>query len=92
MITATQIKEFIINYYIEELTSSGINPKVIDDSFDILSNGITDSIGVLDMLCAIETQFEITFDLENLDAEQITILGPLCDYIAKNAVAKPLSA
>ncbi len=37
------------------------------------------------MIGAIEDEFRIRLDLAELDAEQITILGPLSLYVAENA-------
>jgi hypothetical protein len=34
------------------------------------------------MISAIEEDFQIKLDLEALDAEQITVLGPLSRYVA----------
>ena len=37
----------------------------------------------VEMMSAIEEEFEIELDLAALDAEQITVLGPLSRYVAK---------
>jgi acyl carrier protein len=39
------------------------------------------------MVSAIEGEFQIQLDLATLDAEDITILGPLSQYVAENAKA-----
>lgn len=48
-------------------------------------NGVIDSFGILEMINAIEEEFQIQLDLAGLDAEQITILGPLSRYVAERA-------
>ena len=41
-----------------------------------------DSVAVLEIISAIEKEFQIQLDFVDLDAEQITILGPLSRYTA----------
>jgi len=43
------------------------------------------------MISAIETEFQIQLDLADLDAEQITILGPLSRYVAERGCFRPES-
>jgi acyl carrier protein len=54
----------------------------IPDDFDLLLSGVIDSFGILEMISAIEDEFQIQLDLALLDAEDITKIGPLTRYIA----------
>ena len=36
------------------------------------------------MISSMEDEFHIQLDLAALDAEQITVLGSLCQYVAEN--------
>lgn len=54
----------------------------VPDDFDFLLTGVIDSFGILEMVSAIEKEFAIQLDLELLDAEDITKIGPLARYIA----------
>ena len=63
----------------------GLNPAELPDSFDFLLSGIIDSFGVLEMVTSIEDEFRIQLDMASIDAEQITMLGPLSYYVASNA-------
>jgi len=60
-------------------------PAEIGDDFDFLLSGVIDSFGVLEMISSIEDQFRIRLDMATLDAEQITIVGPLSVYVAQHA-------
>ena len=60
-------------------------PRDLSDDFDFLLNGVIDSFGILEMISAIEEEFGIQLDLEALDAEKITIIGPLSCYVADSA-------
>jgi acyl carrier protein len=84
-ITADQVRQFLLAKYSRTIKEIGFNPLEIPDTFDFLLSGIIDSFGILEMISSIEDEFRIQLDMASLDAEQITILGPLSQYVAKNA-------
>lgn len=62
-----------------------MDPNQVSDNFDFLLDGVIDSFGILEMVSSIEDEFRIQLDMATLDAEQITILGPLSLYVAESA-------
>jgi acyl carrier protein len=62
-----------------------LNLTELPDDFDFLLSGVIDSFGILEMISAIEQEFQIQVDLALLDAEDITRIGPLARYIATTA-------
>jgi acyl carrier protein len=82
-ITADSVRQFLLAKYFEPIGALRLTPADLPDDFDLLLNGIIDSFGILEMISAIEEEFQIQLDLETLDAEQITILGPLSRYVAE---------
>jgi acyl carrier protein len=84
-INRENVREFLLTRYSEAIRGMGLNPVDVPDSFDFLLSGVIDSFGILEMISSIEDQFRIRLDLAELDAEQITILGPLSLYVAENA-------
>ncbi len=64
-----------------------MDPNGVPDNFDFLLSGVIDSFGILEMVSSIEDEFSIQLDMATLDAEQITILGPLSQYVAENTEA-----
>jgi len=60
----------------------------IPDDFDLLLSGVIDSFGILEMISAIEDEFQMQLDLALLDAEDITRIGPLARYIAESATRR----
>ena len=64
-----------------------LNLTELPDDFDLLLSGVIDSFGILEMISAIEKEFRIQLDLAALDAEEITVLGPLSRYVAEIAKA-----
>ena len=83
--TSQDIQKFLVGRYKDMILNLGLDPVAIAPDFDFLERGIIDSLGVLEMITAIEQNFGITVDLEGLDAADLTVLGPLCDYITKTA-------
>jgi acyl carrier protein len=84
-ITPDNVRQFLLAKYSQPIKSMGLDPAELPDSFDFLLNGIIDSFGVLEMVTLIEDEFRIQLDMASIDAEQITILGPLSYYIASVA-------
>ena len=82
-LTEAGIRRFLLDKYREPIGAIGLIPDELADDFDFLLNGVIDSFGILEMISAIEQEFEIELDLEALDAEQITVLGPLARYVAE---------
>ena len=87
-ITPEKVRQFLLTRYFETIKAGGIDPVGVPDSFDLLLSGVIDSFGILEMVASIEDEFRIRLDLAALDAEQITILGPLSQYVAENAKAE----
>ena len=86
-ISPEQVRQFLLDRYAESIKCMALNPAEVPDNFDFLLNGVIDSFGVLEMISSIEDEFRIRLDLAALDAEQITILGPLSRYVAENGKA-----
>jgi acyl carrier protein len=84
-ITPDQVRQFLLERYSQSIKELGLNPAEVPDNFDFLLSGVIDSFGILEMVSSIEDEFRIELNLATLDAEQITILGPLSHYIAENA-------
>jgi serine acetyltransferase/acyl carrier protein len=84
-VTPDEIRKFLLTTYSEPITAMRINIRELPDDFDFLLSGVIDSFGILEMISAIENEFQIQLDLSLLDAEDISRIGPLTRYIARNA-------
>ena len=84
-ITPASIRRFLLDKYREPIRGVGFIPDDLTDDFDLLLNGVIDSLGILEMISAIEEEFQIKLDLAALDAEEITVLGALSRYVAERA-------
>ena len=87
-VTPNNIRQFLLVKYSGTMEALGLIPADLPDGFDLLLSGVIDSFGILEMISAIEEEFQIQLDLAALDAEQITIVGPLSQFVAGNAKAK----
>ena len=85
-ITPGQVRQFLLDKYSPSIKEMGLDPAELPDNFDFLLHGVIDSFGILEMVGSIQDEFRIHLDLATLDAEQITILGPLSLYVAENGI------
>jgi acyl carrier protein len=78
------VRQFLEDYLRRSLAGKGrtLSGDLSDDC-DLLLSGIIDSLGLLDLIGAIGQHFgrELTFD--EIDPEQMTIVGPLCKFVAE---------
>lgn len=81
-ITSDNVRTFLLTRYSESIKGMGFDPGALPDSFDFFVSGVIDSFGILEMISSIEEEFHIELDMATLDAEQITLLGPLSRYVA----------
>ena len=82
-VTPSNLRQFLLAKYFESIEALGLRPADLPDDFDFLLSGVIDSLGILEMIIAIEEEFQIKLDLTALDAEEITVLGPLSRYVAE---------
>jgi acyl carrier protein len=84
--TAHDVRTFIVNHFAHELTAKGRDPKLLDDNFDFMNEGVVDSLGIVELISAVESEFGKPVDLSELDPEHMTVLGPLSKYISERLI------
>jgi acyl carrier protein len=87
-VTPDNVQEFLLTRYYEPIIAMQLSLTEIPDDFDLLLSGVIDSFGILEMISAIEGEFQIELDLALLDAEDITRIGPLARYVAESATRR----
>ena len=85
-LVSSEVKRFICEKYEERLTQKGYVLGNVPDEVDLLQSGVIDSLGILELISNLEDRFQISIDLEQLPAEQLTVLGPLSQHIAKYSI------
>lgn len=88
VVRAAEVKAFIASHLAEPLAENGVSPSELADDFDLMKKGIIDSINLINLVSAIEEHFRIEVDFEDMDTEELTVIGPLGSYIEKRAKSK----
>jgi len=76
-------RAFLRTYLAGRLASQGREfPEEFGDDCDLLLTGVIDSLGLLDLITAFQEHYGCEIDFDALDPEQMTIVGPLCDFVS----------
>jgi acyl carrier protein len=82
--SSEQIRAFLQQYILEKSVAGGKEkPGELADDCDLLLSGMIDSLGLLDLMSAIQQHCQREIDFEALDPEQLTVVGPLCRYVSQ---------
>jgi acyl carrier protein len=80
-----EIRLFILHLHSDKLTAKGLQPNAVPDDYDLLEQGLIDSMGVLELVSALEERFKIRIDLETIDTNQLTIIGPFSEHVSTHS-------
>ncbi len=80
-VSADEVRSFILERFADELEEKGFSPEDVRDDFDLFNEGVIDSLGVVETVGAVEERFDLELDLDELDEEDMTIVGPLCRFV-----------
>ena len=80
-VEATVVRSFLLSILAGQLAFLGLDPTEVPDDLDLLTQGVVDSMGMVELIAAVEKHFAIQVDLADLDPEEFTVIGPLCRYI-----------
>ena len=86
VLTPTDVRAFLKDYFANRQKTNGGSP--IDDlpeDCDLLLSGMIDSIGLLDLVAALQEFARCDIDFEVLDPEQMTVVGPLSRFVSEQA-------
>ena len=78
--TPEDVRQFILSLYAEKFQRAGL--KMVPDNFDLITGGIVDSMGILELVSALELKFGMELDLSSLDAEHLAVVGPLARFVS----------
>ena len=83
-VTPDAVQKFLREYVAKSLRGQGREvPDDLSDHCDLLLSGYVDSLGLLELMTAIQDHFGREIDFDELDAEQMTIVGPLKRFVAE---------
>jgi len=87
--SARAVRAFVVGALANPLRESGFDPGGVGEDFDLLTSGVVDSLGMIELVVAVNERFGLDLDFEGLDPEQLTVLGPLSEYVARAAARVP---
>jgi acyl carrier protein len=76
------VKTFLVGHFADSFEAVGVVGADVPDSFDLMLEGIIDSLGVVEMVSAVEEHFKISLDLDDIDPEDLTRIGPFAKFVA----------
>jgi acyl carrier protein len=85
IVTAAAVESFVLERYAAALRTRGLDPRLVPDDFNLHSEGIVDSFGVLELIGALEEHFGIELDFEDVDPEILIVPRPLGDYVERKS-------
>jgi len=86
-LTTNEVRDFLLHHFSATIAAKGLTPADLGDDCDLLKTGVVDSLGVIEMISAVEQHFKITVDFEPMDPEELTLLGKFSQFVAKNAIS-----
>jgi acyl carrier protein len=85
--TAEAARDLILEHVDEQLAAKGLTPSDVPPSFDLLLEGVIDSFGVVELVLMLEQRFGVEFDFDELEADDMTRIGPLAEYVERKVDA-----
>ncbi len=86
-VLAKEVQSFVLSRVENSLAAKGLNLENVPDEFDLLTEGVIDSLGLVELIAAVEEHFHVRIDFEDLHPENLTVIGPFCRYVeTKSAV------
>ncbi len=84
-LTPQQVSAFALTQLQEPLDVAGVDPTEVGDDFDLVGSGVLDSLGMMELIMAVNEHFQLDVDYEGLDPAQITVLGSFSRHVASAA-------
>jgi acyl carrier protein len=67
---------------VEQILLRELNLEVPSEQADLIESGLIDSLGLVELLVAIEREFGVSFDLEELEPENFRSVGRIAELIS----------
>lgn len=79
---AQELREHIINQYIKSKAPEGFN-----DDYNLVDEGILDSLAIMSLIAWLEKHFSIEFDDGDIVLENFSSVNALFDFVQKKRAA-----
>jgi acyl carrier protein len=74
--TTLKIKQFIVDEFMPD-----VSVDELDSDFDLLTGGVVDSLGLLQVVAWLETEFDVTVDESQLGPESFRTVDAIKTYV-----------
>ena len=85
MTSAADVRSFVLAELAPALGDAGLTPQDVADDLDLIDARIIDSLGMLEVIGAVEAHFGLDIDFEELDPELLSAIGPFSRFVAAEA-------
>lgn len=86
-VSPEQVRSLILSHLQVPLNQEGLRPEEVRDDFDLLTEGIVDSQGILELILEVEERLGVQINFEEMDPEALTVIGPFCRYVSERSSA-----
>jgi acyl carrier protein len=76
--TTLKIKQFIVDEFMPD-----VSVDELDSDFDLLTGGVVDSLGLLQVVAWLETEFDVAVDDSELGPESFRTVDAIKEYVEK---------
>ena len=76
------VRAFVVDELTDALDAAGMDADALDGDFDLVGSGLLDSLGMLELIMAVDERFSVEVDYEGLDPERLTVLGAFARHVA----------
>ena len=84
MVTHEDVRKFLESYLTQRLKAQGRElPADFSEDCDLYLSGLLDSLGIVELTAALSTYHGRQIDFEELDPENLAVVGPLCRFVSE---------
>jgi acyl carrier protein len=76
--TTQKIKQFIVDEFMPD-----VSVDELDSDFDLLTGGVVDSLGLLQVVAWLESEFDVAVDDSELGPESFRTVDAIKEYVEK---------
>ena len=80
--SVSEVRAFLLESIAEPLTALGLTTGSVPQDFDLIRDGVLDSLGFVELTIALEEHFGLQIDFEQLDPEDLGAVESLARHVA----------
>ena len=86
-LTASEVQRIVLAI-VEPSLSADLLRQGVPDAFNLLSEGVLDSFGFIELVTELEHRLAVAIDLDGLEPEEFGAVGPLSRHIAERCIGR----